>query len=341
MNHRKAQRLLAQLSRSDLSSGQVSVRFRQIAHLLLCCRNHQDQADDVVQEWEDKLDEYLESTTESEDEEDDVSSEDDEEEVEPILALRRQMTELHGVLRRVETALATNLAQQQRISLPAFEASNHSDSTGSLVVQVPDSPVRTGVESNDTNTDEAQPEQLNLDHVQALVTQLNLESEREQRSQPSVDNGQGEEPTANATASATSGSDSPQTVTGRDTEPTILDSEQAATDHPPTPQKSHSDTDERSRTTESPATIIATSDSHQDTDHDLTVTHANIQAPVPHSPETSSMMWNDRLLGNTGEQVYTSDVHESPVGSKGTQARVLWPLAIKMYIGVFLIWLLI
>ena len=58
-NREKAQQLLAEISSLDPASPNLSRHLQKLAHLLLCQRNHQNQASDVVRQWKEDIEQFL------------------------------------------------------------------------------------------------------------------------------------------------------------------------------------------------------------------------------------------------------------------------------------------
>ena len=67
-NRQEAQHLLRKISRLDLTSTSLNACLRELAHRILCQRNHQGQAAGVVRGWKDNIKRLLDSREEEEEE---------------------------------------------------------------------------------------------------------------------------------------------------------------------------------------------------------------------------------------------------------------------------------
>lgn len=340
-NRDEAHRLLAKISRREASSDVVSRILDQVAHCLLCRRNHQDQATSVVDRWERRIDTFTESSTVEGDEEETTSTRNDEEE--PREDLRRQMTEMHRVLRRVEIALSANLeAQRHREALsPATDSQR--DPVEASRGQTSNSGDSRDNQSSTQDNAESQPGLLNIGHVQSLAKQLSLDYEASQQQDPpmsTIETAIGSSPMA---GSATGQSDSSQTVIG--TELKELDRELPVSEDPPVTAVSTSETKEvgtdRYRATESPVTVVGETTVAADRQaieprYGLSNTRNDIFAFATLPPRNDDTFRIDSLLTYKALHKKTWDESRPPpmIPQASWHTKPLWLIAALFYIGV-------
>ena len=169
-NIEKAQRLLTKISQYNPSSDEIAIRLSQIAHCLLCRRNHQDQATSVVRKWREKIVDFIQAMTEEEEQGSDIASEE-----EHTTNLQAQMAECQRLLTRVATALA----EQQDAQLQ-FDVSSTATDTSTETIQDTSLDEREvshldDARSEEENETEHPSTELNLGHVQSLVRQIDIE----------------------------------------------------------------------------------------------------------------------------------------------------------------------
>lgn len=199
----EAHRLMSRIARLSPSDDKVMELLSHVARCLLCRNRHQGQASSVTNRWEQRIDTMTESSTADGDGEDDEEGSESEKEV-GRPDQRRQMTEIHELLRRIETALVAN---QRRVGMAEAANNNQSDP-----VNRPEVPLR---ESRTNEADNAGflPNQSNSHHVQSLVRQMSEPSQQQDNSLPIDEAGDATGATA---GSVTSRNISPQTLMGDD-----------------------------------------------------------------------------------------------------------------------------
>ena len=200
----QAHRLISRIARLSPSDDEVMELMSQVARCLLCRNRHQGQATSVLDRWEQRIDTITESSTVEGDED-----EDEEEETENEDTLRadqrRQMTEIHEILRRIETALVAN---QRRVGISASVNNNQSDP-----VNRPEVSSR-GVRTNEAGNARLPPHQSGLHHVQSLVRQLSTEDEAIQQQVHSLPIDEAADAPSATAGFVTSRNSSPQTLMG-------------------------------------------------------------------------------------------------------------------------------
>ena len=102
-NRQEAQHLLRKISRLDLTSTNLNACLRELAHRILCQRNHQGQAAGVVRGWKDNIKRLLDSR---EEEEEDLTNAQMVAEVARLTAIARRMQLKAQMQRNEELARA-------------------------------------------------------------------------------------------------------------------------------------------------------------------------------------------------------------------------------------------
>ena len=175
-NRLEAQRLLTTLSARSPSSDGVLSELNKLAHCLLCQRDHQDQAASVVDKWQEKISDFVQSGAESEDGDTET---DDGADGEHTVDVREQLAECQQLLTRVATALESLLNAQRRFETFSVGSNTSTDTIRAQSTVESETP-RSESASRDLESEHAVERptaELNLDHVQALVRQLTLEHE--------------------------------------------------------------------------------------------------------------------------------------------------------------------
>ncbi|KAL8825035.1 MAG: hypothetical protein Q9191_004656 [Dirinaria sp. TL-2023a] len=129
-NREEAQLLLAKISRLDPASPSLSRHLQKLARLLLCQRNHQNQATGVVRQWENDIQQLL-----SVEEEEEIAEEEEEEEEE---AEDQEEVERDEVEAQILAEIARQVVRERRrqgAAAPSLESSIRSLITRLAAVQ--------------------------------------------------------------------------------------------------------------------------------------------------------------------------------------------------------------
>ncbi|KAL8704529.1 MAG: hypothetical protein Q9201_002303 [Fulgogasparrea decipioides] len=113
-NHQTAQCLLSKMSRHDPRTTDLDTCLRGLAHRLLCQRDHQGQATDVVRRWKEDIERHLESEDEEESEEDQAEVELNAQ-IEQRLRVIETIRQQQANLQRIEASIRVS---QERLHTP-------------------------------------------------------------------------------------------------------------------------------------------------------------------------------------------------------------------------------
>ena len=117
-NRQEAERLLCKMSKLDPGSTNLDAWLQELAHRILCKRNHQGQATSVVSQWKDNIEEYLGTKEEAEEEDE------GEDEIEAEIARLREIQARRrrtAVTPRIETPVRA-LPRQSINTIPTLSS---------------------------------------------------------------------------------------------------------------------------------------------------------------------------------------------------------------------------
>ena len=329
----EAHRLISRIARLDPSDDEVMELLSHVARCLLCRNRHQGQATSVLDRWEQRIETVTESSTVEGD------GEEEEEENEIVdettrLDQRRQMTEIHEILRRIETALVAN---QRRVGMATSANNNQNDP-----VNRPEVPLR-GSQTNEADSAGLSPNQSSIHHLQSPVRQLATENEPSQQRGNSLPMDEAGDATGITAGTVTSRNSSPQTLMGD--EPNEQGSVQQATEEAFLAAVTLPDTDDfvraRDHGNESSATEI------EDTLPSLEQERAEMRprsfrAERDGSTPIASLPRKDDTLVER-HKVFGQDIFQGfRLPNTTLQGRrntnTLWLTTLIVYIGVVTIW---
>ena len=352
----EAQRLLTRLSARSASSDGVVAELRKIARCLLCKRNHQNQATSVVNEWQQKIDDFVQSRVEPRDEETD---DDDAASGGHTVDIREQMAECQRLLTRVATALESHQNAQRR-----FETFSVGSDTSTGTIRAHSSVASGTSRSESTQGDteaEHTPEplatELNLDHVNALVRRLTLEHEANRLRRSRTVRFEDDESHDEGVVSPASSTVSSQTLLPGepDPEPQVSEHEhrvEGQMEFPATPLEvdgqiefptipseaegrnnsfnGHSGYETRTAMTTG---VMETEDDQSDNVNDP-LTYTNLSPWSSGLHRASSIMFGNDGCNGAGDEVWCS----RPSQSSRRYANPMWLAAVVVYLGVLFAW---
>lgn len=213
-NIEEAQRLLAKISQCNPSSDEIPIRLSQIAHCLLCRRNHQDQAPSVVGDWQKKINHFVQAMNDEGEQDSDITSEE-----KHTTSLQAQMAECQRLLTRVATALAEQQDAQLQFETSSIATDTSTETIQGNSVDEPEVPPSNDSRSEDENETEHPSTELNLGHVQSLVRQIDLEHEARNARRPRTVRFVDDNDPATAVAAEASPTASSQTLESRELNP--------------------------------------------------------------------------------------------------------------------------
>ena len=341
-NRLEAHRLLDKLAACSPSSDRVLSRLNKIARCLLCRRNHQDQAESVVDKWRKRISDFVQSRVDPHEEDSDA---DDAAGGEHAVDLREQVAECQRLLTRVATALESHQDAQRH-----FETFSVGSDTSTDTVRAQSS-VETETTPSESTRDDAEAEHgneplatgLNLDHVQMLVRRLTLEHEANRLRRSRTVRFEEDQSHQDVLAPAPSSTGSSRTIIPGEPspEPQVSERDQRVegrTESPTTfPEvEGRNDTSDgpSSSETTAPMAIGVAEDENVPGNYSHSLTHANL------SPWYSGLDYaRSTLFGRDGRDGTCDDIwHPRQSQSSRRYTNPMWLAAVALYLGVLFAW---